>query len=58
MSEPFTFTLTTPSEATLTLTEGVNATFTLNPAASHATLAEWIAAEAVLYLDAAYPTGL
>ena len=58
MTEPFTFTLTPAIDSMLTLTPVSNAVFTLQPAASYRTLAEWIAAQAVLYFDANYPGGL
>lgn len=57
MTEPFTFTLTPTIDSVLTLTPSVDAVFTLQPAASYRTLAEWIAAQAVLYFDAEYPSG-
>ena len=57
MTEPFTFTLTPAVDSVLTLTPALDAVFTLQPAASHRTLAEWIAAQAVLYFDANYPNG-
>ena len=58
MTEPFTFTLTPVVDSLLTLTPAVDAVFTLQPAASYRTVAEWIAAQAVLFFDANYPGGL